>query len=139
MAESGDAQKLAAWLGVVVSIIAVLGFFGIDRFDDLKRAVASPEQAEACEKARAAVGDAADAPSLRVNPAKYSPLAGALREAAGLTEDKELGRRLHASAEAFSAYTRALVAEDTKRAWEAHALANQSQESWTSYCKANGV
>ncbi|MFH9814644.1 hypothetical protein [Streptomyces sp. NPDC017230] len=139
MAESSDAQKLATWLGVVVSIIAVLGFFGIDRFDDLKRAVASPEQARACEKARAATSDAAEAPPLHVNPAKYSPLAQALREAAGLTDDKELGRRLQVSADAFSAYSRALVEGDTKRAWEAHAWAKQSQENWTSRCVANGV
>lgn len=139
MAESSDVQKLATWLGVVVSIIAVLAFFGIDRFDDLKRTVDSPEQAKACEKARAATNDVAEAPSLRVNPAKYAPLAQALREAAVLTDDKELGRRLHVSADAFSAYSRALVEGDTKRAWEAHGWAKQSQESWTSHCEASGV
>lgn len=42
MGESSDAQKFSMWLGIAVSLIAVLAFFGVTSFEDLKKGETLP-------------------------------------------------------------------------------------------------
>ncbi|WP_326827970.1 hypothetical protein [Streptomyces sp. NBC_01751] len=72
MAESSEAQKFPTGLGIVVSVIAVLAFFGITNFDDLKNAGAS-DRSEACSTAIAA-RDAEEIVPADELPAKMEPV-----------------------------------------------------------------
>ncbi|MEU8350824.1 MULTISPECIES: hypothetical protein [unclassified Streptomyces] len=144
MADSSDSQKIAAWLGIVVSLIAVLAFFGIDSWDDLKRTMSrdGSETAEACKLAKDALAYTS------------TPRGGVmLQNASNATDDEELRNRLREAATAHLAFHRAwearareINASRASRASEAAEAqvattgdeADRTQKRWIAYCEEHG-
>ncbi|GAA3475575.1 MULTISPECIES: hypothetical protein [Streptomyces] len=140
MAENSDAQKFSTGLGIVVSIIAVLAFFGIKNFDDLKNAGAS-DRSDACNMAIAArdaskiIGEASPA-EVR---AKMHQYAQRLLEAVSLTDDKELRASLRESSYGYQAYGDSLPVTDRSRTKAAFMAASTAESKWTSLCGDDGL
>ncbi|MFE7570673.1 hypothetical protein ACFU76_27570 [Streptomyces sp. NPDC057539] len=132
MAEGSDAQKFATGLGIVVSIIGVLAFFGITNFDDLKN-----DQSEACNAAFAArnafEGALPGTPQKDLSP-EMSRYAQRLLEAVDLTDDKELRARLREAA--YARQTFADSAEvDIGTLYQRRQDADITTGKWISLCK----
>src|SRR6478752_6388977 len=95
LADSSDSQKFAAGLGIVVSLITVLAFFGINNWDDLTKAMDHDraETAEACTLADNALAYTSS-----------SRGAAMLWDASNATDDNELRTRLLEAADALTAF-----------------------------------
>ncbi|WBB57968.1 hypothetical protein O7599_20090 [Streptomyces sp. WMMC500] len=135
MAEASDAQKFATWLGIVVSVIGVLAFFGITNFDDLRNAGA-PDRSDACSMAIDArhankiIGEASRA-EVRAEMHEY---AQRLLEASSLTDDKELRSSLRESSYGYQDYGDSLPVTDASRTKAAFYRASAAEDKWQSLC-----
>ncbi|MGW3747296.1 hypothetical protein ACWD62_44140 [Streptomyces sp. NPDC005146] len=117
----------------MVSVIAVLAFFGITNFDDLKNAGAS-DRSQACSTAIAARDAEGIVPADEL-PAKMDRYAQRLLEAANATDDKELRASLREAAYASQAYGNSIQANVASRTKAAFLRAQTAQNKWTSFCE----
>ncbi|MFE3143987.1 hypothetical protein [Streptomyces scopuliridis] len=129
MGEGSDAQKFSTWLGIAMSLIAVLAFFGVTSFEDLKNGGDSA-RSEACAMGVAASDDL----GVSVEPADYDLYAQRLLEAVEATEDQELRGSLREAAYAHQAYGAALRAEEGSRTTALLPTVHTTQRKWTSLC-----
>ncbi|MFF8505194.1 hypothetical protein ACF07L_31745 [Streptomyces anulatus] len=133
MSEGSEAQKFSVWLGIVVSGIGILAFFGIKSFDDLK-GVGNAGGSEACDMAVAARRSVTTAVPA-VSAAQHDTYAQRLLEAVEATDDEELRGSLREAAYASQGYAAWLRSEGYMTG-ELERF-NAAEKKWTSLCEVD--
>ncbi|GEB50389.1 hypothetical protein [Streptomyces cacaoi] len=103
---SDDTSKTATWLGIAVSILTVLAFFGVKNFDELKQAIDSDSgDRKACNQ----VAEYTQQNKINVqSPAQIKIYADVLRDAATKASSADFRSKLHNAAEYWDAQARQL-------------------------------
>ncbi|WP_328876872.1 hypothetical protein [Streptomyces sp. NBC_00299] len=132
MSDGSDAQKFATGLGVAVSVIAVLAFFGITSFDDLLN-----DKESARSKACALAVAARNVQTITVTPEEWQANALAYAErllaAAEATEEPELSGSLRESAYAHQDWAATLRRQQNSGA--ALERLHEAERKWAALCK----
>ncbi|MEU1724509.1 hypothetical protein [Nonomuraea sp. NPDC005692] len=134
MSDGSDKPKFAAVLGIAVSVITILAFFGIKSFDDLLN-----NKDSARSKACALAVAARNAQTITVTPEEWQVNALAYAErlltAAEATDDPKLRGSLRESVYAHQDWAAALRREQNSQA-ELERL-QEAERKWAALCKVS--
>ncbi|WP_314172304.1 hypothetical protein [Streptomyces winkii] len=131
-----EGQKAMAWIGVAASAVAVLAFFGITSFDELRNAIdPAGASSDACEQAAKATQELRDKEGSNDfdGSEAFGDYAPKIRSAAGKAGDQKLKSLMLDDADAAEDMADEYARNDTYSVSSNNRLA-AARNQWTGIC-----